>query len=146
MEIRVRHGKGKQSEAFARFHRVVCDQPFDEGGMDTGMTPPELMLSALGCCAMHYAVEYLRARGLPLDKIEVTVSAEKGDRPARLTEIGIAVDVPGLTGHFREGLLKTVESCLLHRTLLNPPQVNIRMATPLAEAPARVPQPTGLAS
>src|SRR6516165_12750508 len=62
MQVRVRHGKNKQSEAFARFHRVVCDQPFDEGGGDTGMTPPELMLAALGCCAMHYASEYLKTR------------------------------------------------------------------------------------
>jgi putative redox protein len=55
MEVRIRHGSDKQSEAFARFHHVICDQPFDEGGSDSGMTPPELMLSALGCCAMHYA-------------------------------------------------------------------------------------------
>ena len=66
MEVRIRHGKDKQSEAFARFHRVVCDQPFDEGGSDSGMTPPELMLASLGCCGMHYATEYLRARNLVL--------------------------------------------------------------------------------
>jgi hypothetical protein len=42
MEVRVRHGQGKQTEAFARF---------SEGGTDSGMTPPELMLSALGLTA-----------------------------------------------------------------------------------------------
>jgi hypothetical protein len=47
MEVRVRHGTGKQTEAFARFHRLLCDQP-SEGGADSGMTPPEVMLSALG--------------------------------------------------------------------------------------------------
>ena len=81
MEVRIRHGKDMQSEAFARFHRVVCDQPFDEGGSDSGMTPPELMLSAIGCCAMHYAAEYLRARKLALDKIELRISAKKADGP-----------------------------------------------------------------
>lgn len=35
----------------ARFHRMVCDQPLNEGGTDSGMTPPELMLSALGWTA-----------------------------------------------------------------------------------------------
>ena len=68
--------KDKQSEAFARFHRIVCDQPFNEGGSDTGMTPPELMLSALDC-AMHYAAEYLRARRLPFDSTELRISAIK---------------------------------------------------------------------
>ena len=39
------------------------------------MTPPELMLSALGCCAMHYATEYLRTRRLPFDSTELRISA-----------------------------------------------------------------------
>lgn len=145
MEVRVRPAQGKKSEAFARFHRVICDQPFDEGGTDSGMTPPELMLSALGCCAMHYAIEYLRARKLPADNIEVRISAEKGQRPARLTEIGIEVDAPGLGHRIQEGLLKAVESCLLHRTLSEPPKFNIRMTRETAERTGAH-QPVDLAS
>jgi len=133
MEVQIRHSAGKASEAFARGHRVGCDQPFDLGGEDTGMTPPELMLAALGACAMHYAVEFLRARKLSLDNIDIRVRGEKGGRPTRLTEIEITVDVPGLTGHLREGLLRAVDACLLHRTLCDPPKVKVAMATSLAE-------------
>ena len=35
MEVRIQHGRDLQTEAFARFHRVVCDQPFDEGEATT---------------------------------------------------------------------------------------------------------------
>jgi len=129
MEVRIRHGKGKQSEAFARFHRIVCDQPFDEAGSDSGMTPPELMLSALGCCAMHYAAEFLRARNVTLENVELRISAEKGGRPARLVEIEIEVNAPGLSSRMQEGLLKSVDACLLHRTLINPPKLKISLAT-----------------
>lgn len=125
MEVRIRYGKDQQSHAYARFHHVVCDQPFDEGGNDTGMTPPELMLASIGCCAMHYATAYLRTRNLPLDTIELRVSAEKGGRPVRLIEIGIEVDAPGLSMRNREGLNKAVEACLLHRTLIEPPKLKI---------------------
>jgi len=128
MEVRIRHGKGKQSEAFARFHRIVCDQPFDEAGSDSGMTPPELMLASLGCCAMHYAAEFLRARNVMLENVELRVTAEKGGRPARLIEIGIEVNAPGLSTRMQEGLVKAVETCLLHRTLVNPPKLKICMA------------------
>lgn len=145
MEVRIRHGKGTQTEAFARFHRIACDQPFDEGGTDNGMTPPELMLSALGCCAAHYAAEYLRARGLPVEDIQLTVLAEKGGQPARLTEIGIVMDVPGLTVRTRQGLIKAVEGCLLHRTLQNPPPMKVVMAKSVAEGPSAA-QPAGLPS
>jgi uncharacterized OsmC-like protein len=139
MEVRIRHGKDKQSEAFARFHRVVCDQPFDEGGSDSGMTPPEMMLSALGCCAMHYAVEFLRVRALPLDAIELKVSAAKGGSPLRLTSIEIEVEAPGLNLRARAGLLKAIEACLLHRTLSNPVQMTVRMSSVVVEGTAEKP-------
>ena len=135
MEVRIRYGKDSQSVAFARFHRVVCDQPFDEGGGDSGMTPPELMLSAVGCCALHYATEYLRARNLSLEGIELRVSGTKGGRPVRLIEIGVEADVPGLTTRAREGLIRAIEACLLHRTLANPPKLKVSMATLVAEGP-----------
>jgi len=138
MEVRIRHGKEMQSEAFARFHRLVCDQPFDEGGGDNGMTPPELMLSALGCCAMHYAGAYLRARKLPLDEIELRVSARKGGHPVRLAEIGIEVDAPGLNARTREGLIKSIEACLLHQTLSDPPRLKVSMSTVVTEGPPAV--------
>jgi len=133
MELRIRPRKNKASEALARFHRVVCDQPFAEGGNDTGMTPPELMLAALGCCAMHYGAEYLRARNLPPDNIQLSVSAEKGGKPMRLVEIAIQVDAPTLSTRHREGLIKAVETCLLHRTLTNPPKVKLTLTPQVAE-------------
>ena len=136
MEVRIRHGKAKQSEAFARFHRVVCDQPFDDGGSDTGMTPPELMLSALGCCAMHYATQYLRARNLAFDSTELRISATKGGQPARLTEIEIEVDAPALGARAREGLMKAIDACLLKRTFADPPSLKVSLL-PLAVEAAR---------
>ena len=134
MEVRIRHGKDNQSEAFARFHRVVCDEPFDDGGSDTGMTPAELMLSALGCCAMHCAIEFLRARDLAPD-IELRVSAVKDGQPARLVEIGIEVDAAGLSARARAGLIKAIEACLLERTLARPPVVKVGMTTSVSEGP-----------
>lgn len=136
MEVRIRHGKNLQSEAFARFHRVVCDQPFDEGGGDNGMTAPELMLSALGCCAMHYAVAYLQTRKLALDDVELKISATKGGQPVRLVEIGIEVSAPRLTARAREGLIKSIKTCLLHRALADPPRVTVSTAIAVTEDPS----------
>lgn len=130
MEVRIRHGAGKQTSAYARFHRLVSDQPFEEGGSDAGMTPPELMLSALGCCAAHYAAEYLRARHQSFDDLEIRVSAAKGERPARLVDIRIVVNAPGLSAGTKKGLIRAVDACLLHRTLANPPAIAITFAPP----------------
>lgn len=48
MEVRVEHLGGVQFEITARQHRIVSDQPAENGGFDEGMTPPELLLASLG--------------------------------------------------------------------------------------------------
>lgn len=134
MEVRVRQGKGKQVEARARFHRIICDQPFAEGGSDTGMTPPEMMLAALGSCAMYYAAGYLEARKLPANAIELKVSAEKSGSPACLKEISIDVDAPGLAPRTREGILRAIQACFLSRTLANAADISVKLTSVVAEA------------
>ncbi|HTA70245.1 MAG TPA: hypothetical protein VK776_18285 [Bryobacteraceae bacterium] len=37
-----------------------------------------MFLSSLGVCAAYYATEYLRARSLPDDGLEIHVAGEKG--------------------------------------------------------------------
>jgi len=128
MEVQVRHVTGKRFEAEAGSHVVECDQPIAQGGSDCAMTPPELLLSAMGFCAMHYACEYLRSRNLPMADLQVHVTAEKGGHPVRLTEIGISVESPGLDASQRERLIRAVDTCLLHQTFLHPPAIKIESA------------------
>lgn len=41
-------GRGFAQEISAREHRLSADEPFPNGGTDTGPTPYELLLAALG--------------------------------------------------------------------------------------------------
>ena len=93
------------------------------------MTPPELFLSSLGACAAYYAEEYLRARALPHEELEIRVSAEKGDRPARITSLQLDVLAPGLTQRHRDGVLRAVDACLIKNTLVVPPHIETRVLT-----------------
>ena len=90
MQATVRYLGGVKFEASTRNHRVLCDQPVENKGTDTGMTPPEFLLVSLGTCAGYYAAEYLRARSLPVSGLEVRVSAEKNAQPARLGREGFS--------------------------------------------------------
>jgi putative redox protein len=129
MEIKVRCLGGPKFEMTARHHRATVDQPLENDGTDTAMTPPELFLSALGACAAYYAEEYLRARALPDDGLELHLSASKGDRPARITHLRIEVVAPGLTQRHRSGLLRAVDACLLKNTLNHPPEVEVKVVS-----------------
>ena len=129
MEITVRHLGEVKFEATTRGHRVVSDQPPANGGGDVGMTPPELLLASLGTCAGFYAVQYLKARSLQTDGLEVVVSAEKAAQPARLESFRIAVFAPGLDPRHEAGILRAVKACLIHNTLAHPPAIETVLHT-----------------
>ncbi len=129
MEVQVRHLGNVRFEASARGHRAFADQPVENGGSDGGMTPPELMLAALGTCAGHYAAQYLKSRSLAAEGLEVRVSAEKLQRPARLGAFRIEVTAPGLPAEHEAGLKRAVTACLIHNTLLNTPAIETVLHT-----------------
>jgi len=129
MEVSIRYRGNVGFEAVARGHRVISDQPALNGGEDTGMTPPELLLSALGTCAGYYAAQYLKARSLSVDGLEILVTADKALQPARLARFRIEVAVPGLDAAHEAGILRAVKACLIHHTLLNQPAIETVVRT-----------------
>jgi len=125
MEVEARHLGEVRFEVVARGHRVICDQPADNGGADSGMSPPEFLLASLATCAGYYAVQYLKARGLSSEGVAVRVTAEKATQPARLSLFRIEVTTPGLDERHQSGVLRSVKSCLIHNTLLGAPHIDI---------------------
>ena len=129
MEVKVKQVQGVRFAVQARTHAIVCDQPPENGGEDAGMTPPELMLASLGSCAAFYAAQYLKARKLAESGVEVTVTAEKLKQPARLGNFHVRVTYPAaLSEEQTEGLTRSVHHCLVHNTLLAPPEIRIDLA------------------
>lgn len=126
---------GLRFEAATRGHHILSDQPVENGGADSGMTPPELLVSAIGACAGYYAAEYLRARSLPARGLRIHVEADKDTKPARLSAFRIHVEAPNIEPRHQDGLLRAVKHCLIHNTLLQPPSIDVVVDTP---AQARV--------
>src|SRR5437016_11716208 len=109
MEISAQYINDSKFEVTARGHRVICDQPVDNGGSDAGMSPPEFLLASLAACAAYYAAQYLKARKLPAQDLKVRVNAEKAAQPARLDSFHIEVTVPGLDDRHQTGILRAVK-------------------------------------
>jgi len=131
MEVTIHHLGNVKFEAKTRGHRVISDQSAENGGSDTGMTPPELMLASLGTCAGFYAAEYMKVRSLQHGDLAVKVTAEKAKAPARLGQFRIEVVVPGLDPQHQEGVLRAVRACLIHNTLLHTPAIETVVSTPV---------------
>ncbi|HVP46962.1 MAG TPA: OsmC family protein [Bryobacteraceae bacterium] len=133
MEVSVEHLGAVQFAIKAREHKIVSDQPAENGGFDEGMTPPELFLSSLGSCAGFYAAQYLKKKGLATEGTVVRVFADKAKNPARLDNFRIEVDVPAaVDDEHRRGVEDAVHHCLIHNTLLHPPTITLDVRTPSA--------------
>lgn len=131
MQVRITQTGTVRFTIQARDHSVVSDQPSDNGGADSGMTPPELLLASLGSCAAYYALQYLKTRKLADSGVEVSVAADKLRQPARVGNFRIEVLCPvPLTPDQEQGMMRSVHQCLVHNTLLNPPQIDIELKLP----------------
>jgi putative redox protein len=126
MEVSIEHLGAVQFAIKARRHELVSDQPAENNGFDEGMTPPELLLAALGSCAAYYAVDYLKRNRILPDGVTARVTAEKVKGPFRLDNFRIEVNVPGeIAPEHLKGVEEAVHRCLIHNTLLHPPKIEV---------------------
>ncbi len=134
MEINVEHLGSLQFQMNTRGHRIVSDQPVEQGGYDEGMTPPELFLASLGSCAGYYATQYLRKHKLAAEGTFLRVTCDKVKEPVpRMDNFKIEIEAPvELSAKHREGLHEAVEHCLVHNTLLHTPNISIQVDSPVA--------------
>ena len=128
MEVKITHLDQAKFAIQSRSHSILWDQSAENGGEDSGMTPPELLLASLGSCAAFYAVQYLKTRNLAESGVEVSVTAERLKSPARLGNFQIRVACPvSLAEEQTEGLMRSMHHCLIHNTLLSPPEIKIEL-------------------
>lgn len=108
-------------------HLLRADEPSAAGGTETGPTPYEFLLAALGACKSITVGMYARRKGWAIQGIVVRLSHSKihaEDCFACLTEEGMLdridceVKLRGaLTPEQRLTLFEIAEKCPVHRTL-----------------------------
>jgi putative redox protein len=112
-----------------RGHAVLVDQPVADGGTDAGATPTELMVASLASCVAFYVGRYLRRHQLEHAGMQVRADfVMAGDRPARIGDVRLAIEVPGgVPADRRRALLAVASHCTVHNTLQQPPEVSITL-------------------
>ncbi|MCF7821117.1 MAG: OsmC family protein [Mariprofundaceae bacterium] len=110
-----------------RGHQVCADQPTDNGGNDSAMTPPELFAASLTACIGHYVAVYCNQAGISTDGLQICCDWDTADKPKRIGEVAIRVTLPGMPESRRKAVERVASSCLLHATLEHPPQTSIRI-------------------
>ena len=127
-------------EIVAGRHRLTADEPASVGGGDTGASPYDLLLAALGACTTMTLRMYADRKGWPLEHVAASLSHGKihardceacESDTGRVDRIERVLHVRGpLDPEQRQRLLEIADRGPVHRTLENEKEVVTRMADP----------------
>ena len=114
-------------------HRLKGDEPVDFGGTDTGPSPYDFLVAALGTCTSMTISLYARRKGWPLETVTVSLHhskihaadcAECETREGKIDRIEREIQLTGaLTAEQRAKLIEMASLCPVHRTLTS--EINI---------------------
>lgn len=115
-EIKISKGAGKlQHIVTAGPHSLIADAPSAFGGDDAGFVPHDLLAAALGACTAVTLNMYAGRKELPMEKVDVTVTAAEQDGAyvftRTLTYFG------NLSAEQKESLNKIADKCPVHKAL-----------------------------
>ncbi len=135
-------GGGQVQEIVAGRHQLRSDEPLSAGGTETGPTPYDLLLAALGSCTSMTVGMYARRKQWPLMRVTVHLSHTRvhardcgvcDTEEVMLTVIERDIEFDGpLSDAQRQQLLAIANRCPVHLTLTSRIDVRttLRAATP----------------
>lgn len=128
MKLTAVYHSGTRYDIVSGTHRVVTDQPAEDGGQDAGMGPVELFIGSIASCVGYFVGQFCGRHGISRDGLSVDAEWTMAGGPRRVGRIDIAIHLPHrIPGELKERLLKVAHGCTVHQSLTVAPTVAITL-------------------
>ena len=128
MKLTVAHHGGTRYDITSGKHRIVTDQPVEDGGQGAGMSPVELFVGSVASCIAYFVGRFCERHHISREGLSVDADWSTAEGPHRVGQINITIHVPHrLMPDVKERLLKVAHGCTVHQSLAVAPTVAIQL-------------------
>ena len=126
MKLSVAYQGGTRYDILSDRHRIVTDQPVEDGGGDAGMSPVELFVGSVASCVGYFVGQFCVRHDISREGLKVEAEWTMAESPHRVGQIMLAIRLPHrVTPELRDRLLKVAHGCTVHQSLALPINIAI---------------------
>ncbi|NMC40512.1 MAG: osmotically inducible protein C, partial [Bacteroidales bacterium] len=117
---------GKIVTAHTHGHKIITDQPTDNGGWNTAPAPFDLYLASIGTCAGIYVKSFCDNRQIPAEGIRIIQTHEWDKETGLPVNIKLDIKLPhDFPEKYKSSLIHVAELCKVKKSIANPPKFEI---------------------
>ena len=118
MKLTATYHGGTRFDITSGRHRIITDQPAEDGGQDTGMSPVELFVGSVASCVAYFVGQFCARHNISRDGLAVEADWSMAEQPHRVGRIEIAIHLPHrISAEMKERLLKVAHGCTVHQSI-----------------------------
>lgn len=118
MKLTAAYHGGTRYDVTSGTHRVVTDQPADDGGQNAGMSPVELFVGSVASCVAYFVGQFCARHNISRDGLSIDAEWAMAENPHRVDRIDIAIHLPHrIPPEQKERLLKVAHGCTVHQSI-----------------------------
>ena len=133
MKLSVSHHGGTRYDIVSGSHRIVTDQPVEDGGQHAGVSPVELFVGSVASCVAYFVGRFCTRHGISQEGLHVEADWDMVENPHRVGRIALSIHVPHpLAPELTDRLLKVAHGCTVHHSLTIAPKIGITVTPHIA--------------
>jgi uncharacterized OsmC-like protein len=128
MKLTAAYHGGTRYDITSGRHRVVTDQPAEEGGQDAGMSPVELFVGSVASCVAYFVGQFCARHNISREGLSIEAEWDIAETPHRVGRVDVIIHLPHrIPAELKERLLRVAHGCTVHQSLTVAPNVTIAL-------------------